>query len=260
MRIQRQSTSGNIDTLLFAAASGNPAAEVLRVSGNGNVGIGTFSPAAKLHVEGGSGDGVYGLSGSGSGFGVKGESLSGFGVRGESLNGYGVFGFSGTGLAGYFVGDVAVLGNLILDTLDSAGTTALCLNASNRIATCSSSLRYKTDVRPFAAGLDILSRLHPIAFTGKQGAMRDLGLAAEEVEKVEPLLVTHNAAGQVEGVKYDRINVLLINAVKQQQAQIDQQRQQLTQQSAQIKQQQAQIEALQRLVCQAVPTADLCKP
>jgi len=39
--------------------------------------------------------------------------------------------------------------------------------------------------------------------------------------------------GQVEGVKYDRIGVVLINALKEQQAQIEQQKEQLKRQQEQ---------------------------
>jgi TolA-binding protein len=64
--------------------------------------------------------------------------------------------------------------------------------------------------------------------------MRDLGFGAEDVHKVEPLLVTYNAQGQVEGVKYDRVAVVLVNALKEQQAQVEQQRAQLAAQQTQI--------------------------
>ncbi len=67
--------------------------------------------------------------------------------------------------------------------------------------------------------------------------MLDVGLGAEDVVAVEPLLVTHNASGQVEGVKYDRLSAVFINAFKEQQAQI-------ARQQAQAKQQQDQIAAL----------------
>jgi hypothetical protein len=58
------------------------------------------------------------------------------------------------------------------------------------------------------------------------------GLGAEEVEKVAPELVFYRD-GQVEGVKYDRIGVVPINAVKEQQAQIEQQKEQLKRQQEQ---------------------------
>src|SRR5205823_1312029 len=95
------------------------------------------------------------------------------------------------------------------------------------VATCSSSLRYKKDVAPFAPGLALVERLSPIAFTWKDGGGRDLGLAAEDVAAVEPLLVTRGGGGEVEGVKYDRVAVVLLNAVKEQQKQIEELRAEL---------------------------------
>ena len=45
--------------------------------------------------------------------------------------------------------------------------------------------------------------------------MSDLGFIAEEVEKVDPILVTYNEDGQVEGVKYKQLTAVVINAVKE---------------------------------------------
>ena len=41
---------------------------------------------------------------------------------------------------------LAGTGQLTLNTLGSAGSTTLCRNASNQIASCSSSARYKNDI------------------------------------------------------------------------------------------------------------------
>ena len=75
--------------------------------------------------------------------------------------------------------------------------------------------------------MEILNRLRPISFTWKANGSRDFGLGAEGVAKVEPLLVTHNDKGEIEGVKYDRLNVVLINAVKEQQQRIERQQKQI---------------------------------
>ena len=58
------------------------------------------------------------------------------------------------------------------------------------------------------------------------------------------LLVTHNDKGQVEGVKYDRVAVVLINAVKEQQQQIDRQQKLMEEQQQQAQQAQAQAEQM----------------
>ena len=96
--------------------------------------------------------------------------------------------------------------------------------------------------------------------------MKDLGFGAEDVEAVNSLLVTYNTKGEVEGVKYDRISAVLVNAVKEQQTQIDAQQIQLKQQQAQLesqlqqlKQQQILIIGLKNLVCQQNPQADICR-
>jgi len=132
-------------------------------------------------------------------------------------------GTSATIVLGRSTGDDTVLvpGKLQIDTLGTTGSDHLCINASNRVAACSSSLRYKTHLAPYRNGLDILNRLSPISFTWKDSGMRDVGFGAEDIEKINPLLVTYNKQGQVEGVKYDRINVVLVNAIKEQQKQIE---------------------------------------
>jgi hypothetical protein len=145
-----------------------------------------------------------------------------------------------------------VNGIIRVETLGAAGATDVCRNGLDQLSTCSSSLRYKERVARFASGLELIDRLRPITFTWKQGGMRDVGFAAEEVAEVEPLLVTHNTQGQIEGVKYDRITTALVNAVKQQQQIIKRQQEELSQQ-------QTQIESLKRAVCQVNPNADICK-
>jgi hypothetical protein len=108
-----------------------------------------------------------------------------------------------------------VAGTIRVDTLGAPGTTALCRSASNQLSTCSSSLRYKTDVTPFTSGLGLVDRLQPIAFAWEEDGLPDVGFAAEAVASVDARLVTYDGAGQVEGVKYDRLTTALVNAVKE---------------------------------------------
>ena len=89
--------------------------------------------------------------------------------------------------------------------------------------------------------------------------MLDIGLVAEEVAAVEPLLTTTNAKGQVEGVKYDRIGVVLVNAVKEQQSQIEELGKQNQLQQKEIEQQRKQIESLTKIVCAINSKAEICR-
>jgi len=141
---------------------------------------------------------------------------------------------------------VRVPGFIRVVQLGSAGSISLCHNGNFTISTCSSSLRYKTNVNHFGHGLNLINQLKPITFDWKDGGMHDLGLGAEDVAAIEPLLVTYNTKGDVEGVKYDRIGVVLINAVKEQQVQIERQRK--------------QIDALTRYICERDKTAAVCTP
>lgn len=134
---------------------------------------------------------------------------------------------------------------VIFRNLVSLSTQHLCVNQSGEVFGCSSSLRYKTDIRPFSSGLNLVNRLQPILFSWKKSGEHDLGLAAEDVAKVEPLLATYNSKGQVQGVKYERIAVVLLNAVKEQQGL--------------IVQQQHEIDALRKLVCQKNRRARACR-
>ena len=161
--------------------------------------------------------------------------------------------YIGTSTETVFVpGSVLIFGRLTVLDIALAGNLSVCRTVGNELANCSSSLRYKTNISPFSSGLGLVNRLRPITFDWKAGGMRDFGLGAEEVAAIEPLLVTYNKAGQVEGVKYDRLGVVLLNAVKEQQTQIQQQQKQ-------IKQQQILIDGLRQLVCQTSGLSDICK-
>ncbi len=156
-------------------------------------------------------------------------------------------------------GDLTIIGTTAIIGLSTGGNTDICRNGSGQISQCSSSLRYKTDVQSFTGGLDIVRSLRPISFNWKDGGMRDVGFGAEEVNEIEPLLVTYNDKGEIEGVKYGQVTTVLVNAVNEQQAQIAEQQRITERQQQQLKQQQSLLEALKRSVCASNPIADVCK-
>jgi hypothetical protein len=198
--------------------------------------------------------------------GVRGQSTNASGVFGVSTNGPGVYGRSFNNYAGYFEGNIRVNGEMSavfarIDNYVSGGSAAVCANTSNnRIGVCSSSLRYKTGVQSFAGGLDIVRRLRPITFNWTDSGLPDLGFGAEEVERVEPLLTIRNPEGEIEGVKYGQLTTVLVNAIREQQAQVDELRRHNGRQAEQIERLRGEIGDLRRLVCRDHPEAEMCTP
>jgi hypothetical protein len=188
------------------------------VMANGNVGIGAPLPNARLRVAG--------SVGTMASFGSTGD----FGID-DSVFAGGRFIVKDNGNVGIGLNNppskLYVAGEIRFENLGLAGSSHLCLNNNGAISSCSSSLRYKTSVHPFTSGLNLINRLHPISFKWKTDQTLDVGLGAEDVAAVEPLLVTHNQKGEVEGVKYDRLSAVFINAFKEQQTQIEEQRAQI---------------------------------
>ena len=106
----------------------------------------------------------------------------------------------------------------------------------------------------------MVNRLRPITFDWKAGGTKDVGFGAEDIAAIDPRFVTYNPAGEVEGVKYDRLSVAFVNAFKEQQVQIKKQQAVIVLQQKQIDKQQAQIEALMRLACAQTQDRTVCRP
>jgi hypothetical protein len=107
------------------------------------------------------------------------------------------------------------------------GTTGTngCLRNNNGgivIGTCSSDLRFKRDITPFAPSLDRVAALRPVhyfwraeAYPEKHfGSDRAYGLIAQEVEEILPELVTTDADGY-QAVDYAKLPLLAIQAIKE---------------------------------------------
>jgi len=158
--------------------------------------------------------------------------------------------------------------------LGATGIEPLCRDLANAITRCQgSSLRYKTDLAPYQGGFDVIQRLKPITFTRKLSGKRDIGLAAEEVAEVEPMLTYNNDEGQVEGIRYELLSVTFINALKEQrainedhqnrlreqEARLERQEREIAEQRTLAASQQSELALLRTLVCQSNRRASACK-
>jgi hypothetical protein len=78
----------------------------------------------------------------------------------------------------------------------------------------------KTNISTFANPLDTINSLRGVAFDWINNGKSEIGVIAQEVEKVLPELVSTNKEG-IKSVKYGNLIAVLIEAVKDQQSQIN---------------------------------------
>ena len=110
-----------------------------------------------------------------------------------------------------------------------------------------SSRRYEEDTKPMDKSSEALLALKPVTFRlkGELDPSHRLqwGLIAEEVEKVNPDLVDRNNKGEIESVRYDMVNAMLLNEFLKEHRKIEQLEKQLEALTAGLQKVSAQLEA-----------------
>jgi hypothetical protein len=93
--------------------------------------------------------------------------------------------------------------------------SAVFIDANNKLGTLTSSKRFKEDIQPMDKASDALFALKPVTFRYKKeidpAGKSQLGLVAEDVEKVNPDLVVRDKEGKPYSVRYDQVNAMLLN-------------------------------------------------
>lgn len=79
----------------------------------------------------------------------------------------------------------------------------------------------KKDISPLAGSLSKILKLEGVSFTWKKGGDKNVGLIAQDVEAVYPELVVTNPATGLKSVEYGNLVAPLIEALKEQQKQIE---------------------------------------
>ena len=137
-------------------------------------------------------------------------------------------------------------------TVGAGGTTCYVDN-DGKLGVFLSARRFKTDIADMGAASEALLALRPVTFHYKpeldKTGIPQFGLVAEEVAKVNPDLVTHDAKGNVYTVRYEAVNVMLLNeflkehrTLEEQQKTIAELKSSMTVLAATVKEQAAQIQ------------------
>jgi hypothetical protein len=211
---------------------------------NGHVGIGTTAPGtydstvSKLEVATASGNAQVAInapSGSESNLVFAVNSAELWRINVSSANGFRMTDNGNLAWITFFSSTItlaqntSILGSLTVSGL-SGGTSgrAVLADTAGLLSAPVSDMRLKLDVLSIKDSLATVTALRGVSFkwdtanarVKNYGAGREVGLIAQEVAKVLPEAVFTNGDGYM-GVHYDRLVSVLIEAVKEQQKQID---------------------------------------
>jgi len=78
----------------------------------------------------------------------------------------------------------------------------------------------KTNIQPLESALETVNKLQGVSYDWKSDGSHDLGFIAQEVNKVVPQIVYGKGDGDL-GLDYSKLTSILVEAVKEQQAQIN---------------------------------------
>jgi len=204
-------TTGTQNTAFgFGALTRNTTAGA---NGSGaNTAVGAFALSANTTGGANTAIGYAALAQGNGGANTAIGDLAGFNITG---NGNIDIGFHEAGVAGE--NNITRIGNIgataqdtgIYVTLDAVGGTKL------GYVNTSSSRRFKEGIKPMGAASEGLFALKPVNFRYKPDFDPDrserFGLIAEDVEKVNPTLVAHDDKGNLTTVRYEAVNVMLLN-------------------------------------------------
>jgi hypothetical protein len=151
----------------------------------------------------------------------------------------------GAGVFGANVDNSCYIGNIFGST--SANGVGVLVNSNGRLGTMTSSARYKNEIKPMAKASEALFSLTPVTFRYKKeidsAGIQQLGLIAEDVEKVNPDLIVRDKEGKPYSVRYDQVNAMLLNEFLKEHSKVEQLEKQIEALTAGLQKVNAQLEA-----------------
>jgi Chaperone of endosialidase len=219
------------------------------LTGQDNVAVGTGALLSNLTGGGNTAIGTDALESSNGSNNVALGAFAGLNQDNGSGNVYigaGMFGVAGESNACYIA---SIFGET------SPSGIPVFINSSNKLGTTTSSKRFKEDIKSMEKTSEALYALKPVSFRYKKeidsAGTSQLGLVAEDVEKVDPDLVVRDNEGKAYTVRYDQVNAMLLNeflkehkAFMEEQTKVQKLEATLTAVTARLKEQDAKIEKI----------------
>ncbi len=118
--------------------------------------------------------------------------------------------------------------------------SAVLVSSGGQLGVAASSARFKDEIKPMEKASEAILALKPVTFRYKREidpeGTSQFGLVAEEVERVNPALVTRDPQGSVFTVRYEAVNAMLLNEFLKEHRKVEQQERKLQEQEATIAQ------------------------
>ena len=109
-----------------------------------------------------------------------------------------------------------VNGTLRLRDLEGVGGEQVYVNEDGVLVRGTpSSRRYKKNIRELRIDPDKVLKLQTVRFEWKASGEEDIGLIAEDAQQLVPDLIRYDKEGKPDGVKYERLSLYLLEAMKE---------------------------------------------
>ena len=223
-----------IDLSFYTSTSGQSGlAQRMVIKDNGNVGIGETAPIAPLNFTSavlGNRISLWGNGATHYGMGIQAFLMQ---LYTQDINGNIAFGY---GSSGAFTETMRIKGNGNVGIGTSSPTAMLSVNGTANNSTGNwtvfSDERIKTITDDFTDGLSVIKKIQPVKFRYNDDAPfksdeEQIGIVAQDLEKIAPYMVSqkpYKEFNDLREVNNQAYVFLLINAVKEQQVQIEAQK------------------------------------
>ena len=128
------------------------------------------------------------------------------------------------------------------------GSQAVYVNSGGKLGVIASSARFKDEIKPINQASEVIYGLKPVSFRYKSeiepARPLGFGLIAEEVEKINPDLVSRDKDGKPLSVRYDQVNAMLLNEFLKEHRTVQELKKEVAALAATVKQQAEHLETV----------------
>lgn len=220
--------AGNPPNSFLPMAFNVGGSEAMRIDTSGNVGIGTSSPASRLHIQGSTDCVLTNTAQSGSSW-FAGTNTAAY-ILHNASNTPMVFTTNGTERA-----RISAAGELLVGSATDQGAYNIQCNGTGVWGAAAyvngSDERIKEDIAPITSGLDVVTQMNPVTYRYKESWSKDQSVQTGFI--AQELLVAMEGKNYVEGVvqqggsegyysvAYQNIIPLLTKAIQELKAELD---------------------------------------